>query len=399
MADSSSPGEATDIREYEESDEETRAKVRAVAELMKGVAKGKTIFFTGAGISTAAGLADFRGPQGIWTLALQEEQQPEPPESRLPRSALQLEKKIPTQAHMAIVSLVSTGFVSGVLSQNIDGLHMKSGLSHYQGSSSPSSDTPSIDTPKQTNGKVLVELHGNCFIEECWNCELEYIREYDTCDDSQAFAGRCSECLARGKKMCHCTPRRCLQCGKQLKDTLINFGELLNPQILASAWELTRSAHLMISLGTSMHVVPASDLARFLSSPSSPSESSSSSSSESSSSSSFESPSVSSSSRLVVVNKQKTSFDDLCIIRSFSDTNVFLSLLAEALEVEVKEYTPECSKLVTNFDPLTLARCCLKSEDRSHHWEESTPATCSVCTGTTAIWCSLCEQCSLCAQI
>jgi NAD+-dependent protein deacetylase sirtuin 6 len=79
------------------------------------------------------------GPKGIWTAEKKKIQA---------ASSLPFHEAIPTYTHMAIRQLVANGFVKFVVSQNIDGLHVRSGLS--------------VDN--------LAELHGNVFMEECKKC-------------------------------------------------------------------------------------------------------------------------------------------------------------------------------------------------------------------------------------
>ena len=85
------------------------------------------------------GIPDFRGPKGVWTL----EQRGAKVETDIT-----FEDAVPTQTHMALVELVKVGVVKYVISQNVDGLHLKSGL------------------PREN----LSELHGNMFMEKCEKC-------------------------------------------------------------------------------------------------------------------------------------------------------------------------------------------------------------------------------------
>ena len=78
------------------------------------------IAFTGAGVSTSAGIPDFRGPEGAWTLRAQGRQ--------LDFKATTTLQAIPTPTHMALVELQNRGFLKYLISQNCDGLHRRSGI-------------------------------------------------------------------------------------------------------------------------------------------------------------------------------------------------------------------------------------------------------------------------------
>lgn len=124
------------------------------------------IVFTGAGISTSAGINDFRGPNGVWTCKAK----------GIPvQSGIPITQASPSYAHMALVKLMEEGVLKYVVSQNIDGLHRRSGI-----------------------GKTHIsELHGNCYREVCWSCDNEYLRTYDVGDKAP---NRHRKCKGRQKE-------------------------------------------------------------------------------------------------------------------------------------------------------------------------------------------------------
>ncbi|VDQ09023.1 unnamed protein product [Trichobilharzia regenti] len=171
--------------------------------------KGDIVIYTGAGISTSASIPDYRGTNGLWTmqtsrgkisngkssLKSSKSRKTTPLKLRLPEATTAK----PTFTHMAIKVLVDEGYVRNrdfiyilrsfykrtlkyfcevrhVVSQNVDGLHMRSGLKREK----------------------LSELHGNLFIEQCIACSHSVFRSFDvaeTTSRSHHFTGRiCPRC-------------------------------------------------------------------------------------------------------------------------------------------------------------------------------------------------------------
>jgi NAD-dependent SIR2 family protein deacetylase len=100
----------------------------------------KVVAFTGAGISTESGLPDFRGPDGVWT---RRDKGLPPPKTEKPWHMVE-----PNPAHMALVELQEMNKLDYLISQNVDNLHLKSGI-------------------KLEN---LAELHGNMTLMKCLQC-------------------------------------------------------------------------------------------------------------------------------------------------------------------------------------------------------------------------------------
>ncbi|CAL5390271.1 unnamed protein product [Camellia sinensis] len=173
------------------------------------------VVFTGAGISTSCGIPDFRGPKGIWTLQREGKSLPETP--------LPFHRAMPSMTHMALVELERVGILKFVISQNIDGLHLQSGI------------------PREK----LSELHGNAFMELCPSCGVEYFRDF--------------EVETIGLKE---TPRSCssYDCGARLKDTVVDWEDALPPKELNPAEKHCKVADVVLCLGTSLQITPACNL-------------------------------------------------------------------------------------------------------------------------------------------
>jgi len=202
-----------EIKEYYDSEQELQQKAKQFAAMLQ--ASKYTVVHTGAGISTAAKLPDYRGPQGVWTLRSKGYE---------PSFSITLEQAKPTYSHMALVKLREKGLLHFVVSTNVDGLHRRSGFGKDE----------------------MSELHGNGFKEYCEKCGAEYIRAFDvTLKRIERHTGRlCQQ----------------QQCDGKLKDSIINFGENLPEHELDKATEHTAKAELVVMLGSSMRVSPACNI-------------------------------------------------------------------------------------------------------------------------------------------
>jgi len=276
--------EADETAEYFESPAELDKKIELLIPLIRS--SKHLSCFTGAGISTSSGIGDYRGINGKWTL--QDHEREEPEES----NGIPYEQLVPSLTHKSLVTLQNKGVLKYVISQNCDGLHLRSGLKK----------------------PYLSELHGNVFVEYCEQCNHEYFRDFYVCDDdSERLLERrvsksnlplhvkeCERC-----KLNHHTPRRCDDCDCYLRDTIINFGDLLRNSELGPAKKHALETDLMISLGSSMLVTPASDLVA---------------------------ERVGRNKKLIIVNLQKTKFDSKATLRFFSTTDMFFEKLMKRLE-------------------------------------------------------------------
>jgi NAD-dependent deacetylase len=186
------------------------------------------LVFTGAGISTASGIPDFRGPQGVWSrrkpVYYQEFMKSEA--ARVEHWDYKLEawssisEAQPNAVHLAIVQLEKADKILMVVTQNIDGLHSLAGTSRDR----------------------LVELHGTNSLVECQTCH----RRGDPRPHLESFRANHRAPL--------CT------CGGFLKFATISFGQTLDPDSLQRASEAATRSDLVVALGSTLSVYPASSL-------------------------------------------------------------------------------------------------------------------------------------------
>jgi len=192
-------------------------KVDRLAEMVRQ--SQHMIAFTGAGISTSAGIPDFRGPDGKWTRKA---------DGLEPLKGVTCVEAYPTSTHMALVEMLDRKILKYLISQNCDGLHRRSGV------------------PAQS----ISELHGNGWVEICEDCGLQHFRDFV-----------CTRLTRPGGPKCpadHFTGRFC-GCGGRLLNSTIDFGQSLPEVPLERAQQHSRKADLHLALGSSLRVRPACD--------------------------------------------------------------------------------------------------------------------------------------------
>jgi NAD-dependent deacetylase len=180
------------------------------------------VVLTGAGISVESGIPDFRSSGGLWTQFAPDEYATLEVFLRNPEKAWQLyramgevlEGKKPNEAHCALARLEQAGFLHGVITQNIDGLHQSAG------------------------SRTVLEIHGEHQHLQCIRCgELEEAaREH--------YRSRC--------------PPVCRECGAVLKPNVVLFGEAVRS--LDEIHHLLHQCDLLMVVGTSAQVYPAATL-------------------------------------------------------------------------------------------------------------------------------------------
>ena len=180
------------------------------------------IALTGAGISVESGIPDFRGKNGIWSKRDPFEYghidsfraNPAKVWKMLMEMGALVESVNPNDAHIALAELEKLGIIKTVITQNVDSLHQRAGSSS------------------------VVEFHGSFRRMHCNNCQKSYLRE----DIS----------LVRLPPLC--------SCGGPIRPDIILFGEGIPPGAYSMAFEAAQKCDLMLVVGTSASVAPASEL-------------------------------------------------------------------------------------------------------------------------------------------
>jgi NAD-dependent deacetylase len=183
----------------------------------------KTIAFTGAGISVESGIPDFRGAQGLW-------QKYDPEEyahihtfySDPDRVWLMLKDMFslimaakPNPAHIGLAELERMGYLSSVITQNVDGLHQAAG------------------------SRRVIEFHGSHRTLSCLKCST-------TIDGTSL-------------KM-EDLPPRCSRCSSLLKPDVVFFGEPIPWEAQVSSLQESQSCSAVLVIGTSAVVYPAASI-------------------------------------------------------------------------------------------------------------------------------------------
>ncbi len=182
----------------------------------------KAVALTGAGISVESGIPAFRGSQGLWDRY-------DPMEFAHIDAFLANPKKVwgmlvelgnivarakPNPAHLALAELERMGHLKAVITQNIDALHQSAG------------------------NEEVIEFHGNGQRLICLSCGKRFPQEAVSLDD---------------------LPPRC-SCQGILKPDVVFFGEPIPAEASQRAFQYAQDCDLMLVVGTSAVVAPASHL-------------------------------------------------------------------------------------------------------------------------------------------
>jgi NAD-dependent deacetylase len=186
-----------------------------------------TVALTGAGISTESGIPDFRGPQGVWTRDPEAEKRATLQHYMANRDARvagwknrissPLWEAQPNAGHFALADLEKKGKLQFLVTQNVDGLHLKAG-------SSP---------------ERFVEIHGNVREFRCMSC---------------TDRGDIERVLDRVRGGEEDPP--CRSCGGILKTATISFGQGLVAEDMLRAEVESEKAEVFLAVGSTLGVYP-----------------------------------------------------------------------------------------------------------------------------------------------
>ena len=186
-----------------------------------------TVFFGGAGVSTASGIPDFRSATGLYNQMTGSRYTPETMLShdffiRHPdefyaflRSSLYYPNAKPKAAHLTLANMEKRGKLDAVITQNIDGLHQQAG------------------------SKVVFELHGSLKRFYCSRCRHLYPAE-------QVYAQN--------------TTPNCEVCSGLVRPDVVLYGEPLDPEVFNASITAVQKADCLIVGGSSLVVYPAAGL-------------------------------------------------------------------------------------------------------------------------------------------
>ena len=209
-------------RSYPEADPET---IRQAASLID--AAERILVLTGAGISTDSGIPDYRGPDGVWTRNPEAERLSNiefylaDPELRKRAWLARLDHPAwaadANPGHHAVARLMARPSGRLLVTQNVDGLHVESGI----------------------DPERVIEIHGSMRAARCTGC---------------GWTAPMTEVLNRVRAgdpdpACH-------ECGSILKSATVFFGEGLNSQDLDRAFEEAEQCDLVLAAGTTLQVYP-----------------------------------------------------------------------------------------------------------------------------------------------
>ena len=205
---------------------ENLAKIKEAVRLIRENPTGG-MAFTGAGISVESGIPPFRGADGLWSKV-----DPSFIEIntflRKPEECWEKIRELfydhwgqakPNAAHCRIAEMLQAGFLSGIVTQNIDCLHQRAGA------------------PEEK----VYEFHGTLNALICMRCSATYGPDRSLLEQNLPS---------------------CPKCGGLLKPDFVFFGEGIPEKAFNKAFQLAEKCSWCLVMGTSGEVMPACEVPR-----------------------------------------------------------------------------------------------------------------------------------------
>ncbi|KUK80446.1 MAG: NAD-dependent protein deacetylase, SIR2 family [Mesotoga prima] len=180
-----------------------------------------TTVLTGAGVSVASGIPDFRSPGGLYSkvspeiFELSSFMKDPAGYYKVARERIHtMADTLPNATHILLARLQELGLIQTIITQNIDGLLQKAGA------------------------RDVVELHGTVSLFDCLQCSRKFDRSEMELILESADVPKCS-------------------CGGLIKPRIVFFGEMLPEKAIRSSEDAALAADLFLTLGSSLVVYPA----------------------------------------------------------------------------------------------------------------------------------------------
>lgn len=221
------------------------------AEAAEGLARAlagrrRVLALTGAGVSTASGIPDYRDDAGAWKrkppVHLAEFRGSEAVRRRYWARSLvgwpRFAAAAPNEAHHALARLEAAGALAGLLTQNVDGLHQRAG------------------------SRRVLDLHGRLDAVACLACSATEARDAYQARLVAANPGAAADAplapdgdadLEPGALDAFRVPG-CRRCDGLVKPTVVFFGEAVPAAVVAAAYAEVAAADALLVVGTSLQV-------------------------------------------------------------------------------------------------------------------------------------------------
>jgi NAD-dependent deacetylase len=239
-------------------------------------ASQRAVAFTGAGISTESGIADFRSPGGVWSryqpVYFDEFLANHDARKRMWRMKKEMQPELasarPNLGHRALAAMEQAGKLVAVITQNIDGLHADAG------------------------SRTILELHGTGRFVTCLSCHKRWpseviFEQYDGGDNVPV----------------------CDECGGWLKPATVSFGQPMPADLMREAERLSMDSDVFLAVGSSLVVQPAAWLPEIA---------------------------ARSGSFLVIINRDPTPLDDLAAVIIREPIGKTLQAIAERMGLRIE---------------------------------------------------------------